>query len=246
MQRFEKGELFFEIEMSPGAFTVRRGGGASEAKEAKLSFRGPTALFEAYAAQIEGALSGGFAFVSAFERLERTEKKPEFLELRVDGKALETRTGAPGREASAKLKTKEFPTGEAARVAFNKELAKRVQQGWVSSAGAVLARPKSEILSLPRDPAIEQRIAGAIDDPAGYAAYAEWLEAKDDPRAALVRVGAERIAKPSDAALEASERELTSARGPRYERLIGGLVKSLLPPHHVVRRLRARAVDPCG
>ena len=143
MQRFVKGKLFFEVTLGPGAFTVRTGGGPTATKETTLAFRGAQTLCAAHKAQIEGALAGGYALESAVERLERTTPKPEFVELELIGASVCTRKGAIGREGAATATTKEHPSAEKARAAFDKALAKKIEQGWVASTGAVLGPPKA-------------------------------------------------------------------------------------------------------
>lgn len=59
-------------------------------------------------------------------------------------------------------------------------------------------------------------ILAAPDDPHGYAVYADWLEQQGDPRAELIQIQLARESAPTDAALEAREKELLAAHQDRW------------------------------
>jgi uncharacterized protein (TIGR02996 family) len=59
-----------------------------------------------------------------------------------------------------------------------------------------------------RDRALEEAIAAAPEDPAGYLVYADWLQQRGDPRGELIVVQDALRAKPRDRALLAEQERL--------------------------------------
>jgi uncharacterized protein (TIGR02996 family) len=113
------------------------------------------------------AESGGY---SSCRFAESCEGRLRIVKIKRDGNQLTiTKDG--------KKTVRKFVTPEQAIAAHDKLVAENE-----SERAERAAAPRVD----PRHPALEQVIANAPEDPAGYAVYADWLESQGDPRGRLI------------------------------------------------------------
>ncbi|MFT3696604.1 MAG: hypothetical protein QM831_25920 [Kofleriaceae bacterium] len=99
--------------------------------------------------------------------------------------------------AGGKQSTRKFISPDHAQLQMKKLVAEKVAAGWVES-NAPLAIKSLE----PREPALEQQVLDALDDPAPYAVMADWYQAQQHPRGELIALQlADRDAKKIDTAI---------------------------------------------
>jgi uncharacterized protein (TIGR02996 family) len=162
--------------------------------------------------------------VSAQERAMRTfeysdARSHKFWNIERTGNAFTVTFGRIG--SKGRSQTKEFPSEEGARAAADKLIAEKLAKGYRETTPATPAPSLRE--------AFERAILDEPDDPAGYAAYADWLQEQGDPRGEFlhVQLALEDESRPASErrALQARERELLD----RHERAwLGGLAAHLL------------------
>lgn len=99
-----------------------------------------------------------------------------FVELTRHGAEIGHRYGGLGRRASGE-RTERHESPEAASAALERLHRRLLAKGYWPGH---------------HHPGLIEAIRRAPDDPGGYAVYADWLDERDDPRAALVRGGAMR------------------------------------------------------
>lgn len=102
--------------------------------------------------------------------------------------------------AAGKQSTRKFISPAHAEVQLKKLVGEKRAAGWVESSAELVLAPLE-----PRDPALEQQVLDALDEPGPYTVLADWYQAQGHPRGELIalqQAQADRDEKKLDDAIE--------------------------------------------
>lgn len=125
----------------------------------------------------------------------KDESSNKFWEITLEGDSFTTRYGKIG--AAGQKTTKSFDSPEKAKKEYDKIIAEKVKKGYAlvkGAEGAVASKPAGD--DAPSNPELEAAIAEDPERPDPYLVYADWLQAKGDPRGELITIEHALLSKP--------------------------------------------------
>ncbi|HEY0254334.1 MAG TPA: hypothetical protein VGC41_22555 [Kofleriaceae bacterium] len=80
-----------------------------------------------------------------------------------------------------KQTTRKFISPDHAAIQMKKLIAEKVTAGWTETDAAITLAPTE-----PQEPALEQEVLAALDDPGPYSVYGDWYQHQNHPRGELI------------------------------------------------------------
>ncbi len=140
-----------------------------------------------------------------FEFSEGTSNK--FWEIELSGDSFTTRWGRIGTEGQSK--TKAWDSAATAKKEYDKLVASKLKEGYEQVDGGAEGEDDDGDGGGAVNEGLEGKIAQALDDPQGYAVYADWLQQQGDVRGKLITLQLAATQKDDAAAFRAAEKLLT-------------------------------------